>query len=121
MLPRPFRIVIFTLACTVIVWLSLAPTTALPSVTLWDKFEHAGAYLGLALLGAWAFPGRTWPLAGGLFALGVGVEIAQATMGWGRQGDPADALANTIGIALGLLLARGLRELPMVKSRARGE
>lgn len=121
MLPRPFRIVIFTLACTVIVWLSVAPTTALPTVSLWDKFEHAAAYLGLALLGAWAFPGRTWPLAAGLFALGVGVEIAQATMGWGRQGDVLDAVANTVGIVLGLLLARGARELPMVKSRARGE
>jgi VanZ family protein len=121
MIPRFVRIAVFAVACLVIVWLSVAPTSALPTVSLWDKFEHAGAYLGLALLGSWAFPGRAWSLAIGLFALGVGVEIAQASMGWGRQGDPADALANTIGILIGLALARASRELPMVKSRARGE
>lgn len=121
MIPRFIRIALFAAACVVIVYLSVAPTTAIPSVTLWDKFEHAGAYFGLALLGLWAFPERIWRVAIGLFLLGVGVEIAQATMGWGRQGDVLDALANTIGITLGLGLARAIGELPMVKSRARGE
>jgi len=121
MIPRFIRIAVFAAACAVIVWLSVAPTTSLPQVTLWDKFEHAGAYFGLALLGSWAFPGRVWRLAIGLFLLGVGVEIAQATMGWGRTGDPLDALANTIGVALGLGLARLIGERLMVKSPARGE
>lgn len=121
MIPRFIRIALFAAACAVIVWLSVAPTSALPTVSLWDKFEHAGAYFGLALLGSWAFPGRVWRLAVGLFLLGVGVEIAQATMGWGRQGDALDALANTIGMAIGLGLARLIGELPMVKYRARGE
>lgn len=121
MIPRFLRIALFVAACAVIVWLSVAPTTALPSVTLWDKFEHAGAYFGLALLGSWAFPGRVWRLAIGLFLLGVGVEIAQATMGWGRTGDPLDALANTVGVALGMGLARLIGERLMVKSPAPGE
>lgn len=121
MIPRFIRIALFAAACAVIVWLSVAPTTALPTASLWDKFEHAGAYFGLALLGLWAFPGRIWRLAIGLFLLGVGVEIAQATMGWGRQGDALDALANTVGMTFGLGLARVIGELPMVKSRARGE
>lgn len=121
MVPRPLRITVFLAACATIVWLSVAPTTAIPSVNMWDKFEHASAYLGLALIAAWAFRVKSWRLAIGLFALGVGVEIAQATMGWGRQGDVLDAVANSVGIALGLGLARLIGELPMVKSPARGE
>jgi VanZ family protein len=120
MVPRPLRITAFAVACGVIGWLSLAPT--IPGLfTLWDKIEHAVAYLGLALIGAYAFPQRLTRVATGLFLGGVGVEILQSTMGLGRQGDPADALANTIGIATGLLLALVIRERIKVKSPARGE
>ena len=53
MVPRPLRITAFAVACGVIGWLSLAPTTTIPGLfTLWDKIEHAVAYLGLALIGA---------------------------------------------------------------------
>lgn len=121
MIPRPLRLALFIAACATIVWLSLAPTTALPGVNMSDKLEHAAAYGALALLGAWAFQARSWRLALGLFALGVGMEIAQSTMGWGRQGDLLDAAANSLGIALGLGLARLVGERLMVKSPARGE
>ncbi len=121
MLPRPLRIAVFVLACLVVGWASLAPSSALPSVTLWDKVEHLTAYFGLAVIGAYAFPRRLTRLAAGLFGGGVGIEIAQSLMGWGRQGDPADALANTFGIALGLLVTLAIRELIKVKSPARGE
>lgn len=121
MIPPPLRLAVFLAACATIVWLSLAPTTGVPEVNLWDKLQHAGAYLGLALLGTWAVRARSWTLAAGLFALGVGVEIAQGTMGWGRQGDALDALANSVGIALGLGVARVVGERLMVKSPARGE
>lgn len=111
MIPRPFRVLVFVLACLTVVWGSLTPTSALPGVTLWDKFEHAGAYLVLAALGAAAFPSRLRRLAVGLFLGGIGVEVAQSLMGLGRQGDPLDALANTAGIALGLGLALAARRL----------
>ena len=104
--PAPVRIALFALACGVIAWLSLSPTEALPQgLTFWDKAEHALAYLALSLLGAWAFPGRLGRLAVGLVLGGVGVEILQSTMGLGRQGDPFDAVANSTGIAVGLLIA----------------
>lgn len=110
--PRPVRIALFAAACGVIAWLSLSPTEALPQgLTFWDKAEHALAYLGLSLLGAWALPNRLGRLAVGLFLGGVGVEILQATMGLGRQGDPLDAVANSTGIAVGLLIALFLRRL----------
>lgn len=121
MIPRPIRVIVFCVACGIIVWLSLAPTDALPSVSQWDKVEHAGAYAALALLGAWAHRTGPWPVAAGLVALGVGLEIAQSAMGWGRQGDVLDVLANSLGIAVGLGLARLVGERLMVKSPARGE
>ena len=112
MLPTPLRLLLFALACGVIAWLSLSPGEALPQgLTFWDKAEHALAYLALTLLGAWAFPGRLGRLAGGLFLAGVGVEILQSTMGLGRQGDVWDAVANSTGIAAGLLIALAVRRL----------
>ncbi len=110
--PAPIRIALFVVVCAVIAWLSLSPTQALPQgLTFWDKAEHAIAYLALALLGAWAFPGRLGRLAIGLFLGGVGVEILQSTMGLGRQGDAWDAVANSTGIAAGLFIALALRRL----------
>lgn len=105
MIPRPIRLALFAAGCLTILYLSLAPTTAIPSVTLWDKIEHATAYFGLSLLGVWAFPERVRRVVVGLILGGIGVEIAQATMGWGRDGDPLDALANTVGVAIGTGLA----------------
>lgn len=123
MIPRPVRVALFAAACLAVLWLSLSRTSVVvvPGVTLWDKAEHAGAYLTLAILGAWALGGARWSLAVGLFAFGVGVEFAQATMGLGRDGDVLDAAANSLGIALGLGLARLIGERLMVKSPARGE
>ncbi|NBB13890.1 hypothetical protein GVN21_00805 [Caulobacter sp. SLTY] len=106
----PIRIGLFAVACAVIAWLSLSPSQTLPQgLTFWDKAEHALAYLGLALLGACAFPTRLGRLAVGLFIGGVGVEILQSTMGLGRQGDALDALANSVGIAVGLSMALAAR------------
>lgn len=105
MIPRPIRLALFVAGCLTILYLSLAPTTAIPQVTLWDKVEHAVAYFGLSMLGVWAFPERVRRVAIGLVLGGIGVEIAQATMGWGRDGDPLDALANTVGVAIGTALA----------------
>ena len=111
-MPAAVRIAAFAVACCVIAWLSLSPSEALPQgLTFWDKAEHALAYLGLSLLGAWAFPGRLGRLAVGLFLAGVGVEILQSTMGLGRQGDPYDAVANSTGIAVGLLITLAARRL----------
>lgn len=121
MIPRPLRIAAFVLACGVIAWLSLSPTTALPQVSMSDKIEHAIAYFALTLVGAYAFQPRLVRLAIGLFLGGGGVEILQASMGLGRNGDPADAVANSLGIAAGLLVTLAIGELIKVKSPAGGE
>jgi VanZ family protein len=105
MIPRLIRLAVFVIACAAVLYLSLAPTTAIPQVSLSDKIEHTAAYLGLSLLGVWAFPERVRRVAIGLVLGGIGVEFAQAMMGWGRQGDPLDALANTLGVMVGVGLA----------------
>ncbi|MBX3479433.1 MAG: hypothetical protein KF842_03470 [Caulobacter sp.] len=116
--PAPVRITLFALACALIAWLSLAPGEDLPqALTFWDKAEHATAYLGLSLVGAWAFPNRLGRLALGLFLAGIGVEVLQSVMGLGRQGDPVDAVANSVGIAAGLGVVWAVRRLPGLRVR----
>lgn len=89
-----------------IVVASLLPSTSLPSVQVWDKFEHAIAYFALAAwFGGIVRPDRYLRLALALLALGIAVEISQQAMGLGRTADLRDVLANACGIALGLFIA----------------
>lgn len=89
-----------------IVVASLLPSTSLPSVQVWDKFEHAIAYFALAAwFGGIVRPDRYLGLALALLALGIAVEISQQAMGLGRTADLRDVLANACGIALGLFIA----------------
>jgi VanZ family protein len=89
-----------------IVVASLLPSSSLPSVQVWDKFEHAIAYFALAAwFGGVVRPDRYLRLALVLLALGIAVEIAQQAMGLGRTAEPRDVLANGVGIALGLIVA----------------
>lgn len=85
---------------------SLMPAASLPHTGVSDKYEHAIAYALLSLWFAGLYPRSRYVVIGlGLFAMGVGIEFAQAAMPLGRQGDYRDALANTAGILVGLLLA----------------
>ncbi len=87
--------------------LSLIPAPSLPGVGLWDKLQHALAYLALAFTGAIAFPDRRrhgW-LCLGLLVLGASLEGLQSLIP-GRFGSVEDMLANAVGVGLGLALAR---------------
>jgi VanZ family protein len=87
--------------------LSLTPSDALPGIELWDKLQHVLAYLILAVTGAVAFPGRRslpW-LAVGLLILGCVLEAIQAFIP-SRTASFDDAIANAIGVGLGLVIAR---------------
>jgi VanZ family protein len=69
-----------------------------------DKLGHLLAY---ATLSAWAMmlfaTRRAWALAAvALVALGVGLEFAQGALTDYRLADPRDAVANTLGVLLGL-------------------
>ncbi|BCS94444.1 hypothetical protein DSLASN_00760 [Desulfoluna limicola] len=82
--------------------LSLVPVTGSLAVNIWDKAQHAGAYLYLTLL-VWAAsePRRlTIRHAALLMAYGIGIEGLQAGLPW-RSFSIMDMVANATGITLG--------------------
>jgi VanZ family protein len=85
---------------------SLVPGQKLPQTGVSDKFEHTVAYALLTLWFAGIYPRGSYLRVGiGMFALGVALEFAQGAMPFGRQTDPRDVVANSLGVAVGLTIA----------------
>lgn len=88
----------------IVVVLSLAPSVPMPDVPDGDKLGHFLAYFALAASAVQLY--ARWPAllgAGiGLVLLGIGLEYAQGALTDTRMQDPADALANTLGVIAGL-------------------
>lgn len=84
----------------------LLPAHELPKTGLSDKLEHVLAFAVLAFWFGSILVRRdlAW-LALSLVAFGAVIELGQATMGWGRHADARDVVADTAGVAAGLLLA----------------
>ena len=101
-LTRRIGCTVFVVGIVVLAVLLLTPGDDLPNV-LWDKLEHGLAFGVLAFTGAVAFPGRSslLRLGFGLPCLGILFEILQ-TFVPGREAAVGDALADTIGVAIGL-------------------
>lgn len=89
----------------VVVCLMPPPPLALPQNS--DKVEHFLAYFLLAGSAVQLFRrGRALAWAGiGLVLMGVGIEIAQGALTQTRMADPADAVANGVGVVAGLATA----------------
>lgn len=91
-----------------VVVLSLGSPPPAPDVPASDKWQHLVVYGLLSLTAVQLFrPGR--PLlvvAAALVLLGIGLEIAQGTLTTDRMMDWRDAVANTLGVGLGLLTSR---------------
>ena len=79
-----------------------------------DKLSHLAGHGSMAAYFAGLVPMRRWwKIFVFLLLLGVAIELAQYWMNVGREADARDVLANSIGAALGLLLARlGLARWP---------
>ena len=96
---------LWTAAVAAVCAASLVPMSSLPSVPAGtDKLEH---FVGYALLAAGAVQlfGRRLSLLSAcvtLALMGVGLEYLQGRMGLGRAMDTRDALANTLGVLVGL-------------------
>jgi VanZ family protein len=104
--PRTWLVIGWLLVAAAAV-LSLMPAQSLPPVGVSDKFEHSLGYAMLTLWFAGMYPrSRYLHIAIGMFMLGVAIEYLQGAMNWGRYRDYHDVLANCIGIASGLLIAR---------------
>jgi VanZ family protein len=108
-LPFALKVAVVLVCLAVLSWLSLAPSDELPKVNIWDKVEHAVAYTILAGVGAALFPNRLLAVLAVCFGYGVLIEMAQGSMGFGRQCDWHDVLANTLGALTALAVAAALR------------
>jgi len=93
------------LAIAVVIAVCLMPPPPLPPLPdNSDKLEHLLAYFLLAAGAVQLFAARRALLSAalGLVALGIGIEFAQGLLTATRAADPLDALANTVGVTLGL-------------------
>jgi hypothetical protein len=76
-------------------------------------FPYADKVVHLAVFGLVAFLGRgvgirAWVIGGILVAHAVVSEVIQATLLPARSGDPVDALADIVGVGLGLAVAAAI-------------
>lgn len=104
-LPRPLRMALYALACCILLYLTLAPAHEVPGADLvWDKAEHATAWAVLTGVGLALSTRRRWAIGAFAFVFGAVVEVLQATMGLGRNGDWRDLLADSVGILAAYLI-----------------
>jgi VanZ family protein len=90
--------------------LALSPAPYLPPALFdwWDKAQHAIGFGTLAVLAVSAYPNVSKLRIGlMLVASGVLIEVLQHLGGY-RFGDWQDAVADGVGVVLGLLLAQGV-------------
>lgn len=105
---RPWwRLTLALLLCAV-TWLALAPAPPRLLSTGWDKLNHGLAFSTLALAAAMGFAAAWWRIGAALLAYGGLIELLQAFLP-PREADLADLMTDGLGIAVGLLLAGGLR------------
>ncbi|KAF1712122.1 hypothetical protein CSC70_00900 [Pseudoxanthomonas kalamensis DSM 18571] len=100
---------LWLLAVATVIWVCLAPRPPLevPLPENGDKLEHLLAYFVLMAGAVQLFATRRallW-VAVGLFLLGIGIEWAQGAWTSTRSADVWDAVADTLGIGLGLATA----------------
>jgi VanZ family protein len=91
--------------------LALSPAPYLPPLDVfnwWDKAQHAIGFGTLAVLAVLAYPQVSkLRISGWLMVQGVVIEVLQFFSGY-RYGDWQDAVADGVGVLLGLLLVRVL-------------
>jgi VanZ family protein len=115
-LPRPVRLAVYVLACVILLYLTLAPGKDVPGVGLiWDKAEHAIAWAVLTGAGLLLSTKRRWAIPLFAFLFGAAVEILQAVMPLGRDGDVMDLIADTVGIVTAWLVWRLMVRLGWVR------
>jgi membrane associated rhomboid family serine protease len=107
---------LFALVCVVSLWVLFSPGSDTPSIAVSDKLVHGTLFAALALTGALAGV-PVLALAPGLVVYAGVSEVLQAVLPIDRDGDWHDALADVIGVLIGLLLAMAWRRR-QVKNRA---
>lgn len=114
--PRPLRLGIYALACVILLYLTLAPGKDVPGVGLiWDKAEHAIAWAVLTGAGLLLSTRRRWAIGVFAFVFGAAIEVLQAILPFGRDGDWHDLAADTVGIVAAYAVWLVWRRLGWVK------
>jgi len=72
-----------------------------PSVIPLDKLAHLLLFAGFAGLWLKSYPRSLLKIAIAGLLLGLGIEMAQSALNWGRMGDGADFFADCVGLLLG--------------------
>ena len=113
-----FLKVLFWMSFVTINILALSPAPYLPPLEIfnwWDKAQHAIAFATLAVMAVLAYPEALMRrIAFLLIVQGVLIEVLQFFSGY-RYGDWQDALADGVGVLLGLGLVAWLRKLEWFK------
>ena len=84
------------------------PTETPPLFPHDDKVFHALAFSGIGASWWWATH-RVRVVAVVGIVMAVGTEVVQGMLPWPRAMDPLDMLADVVGVAAGLWVARRLR------------
>ena len=109
---------IFWLCFVALNALALSPAPYIPPLEIfnwWDKAQHAIAFAALAVLAVLAYPESSKRrIAFLLIGQGVLIEVLQYFSGY-RYGDWQDALADGVGVLLGLGLVAWLMRLEWFK------
>lgn len=110
-LPAALRFAAYGAAVGVLLYLTQAPAKMLPRETLWDKAEHAIAWFVLTAVGLAFWPARPGRVAAFAFGFGALVEVLQASLPFGRDGDVRDLIADSVGILAALVIWAAVRRL----------
>lgn len=102
-LPHPIFVLGYALTISAVSVLSLIPSPEVATPDGSDKAAHLIAYGAVAFCAGLGFKSWKPRLLAGLAAFGLGVflEFAQATW-FARNGSVWDAVANALGVSLGL-------------------
>jgi len=86
------------------IYICLVPGRELPAAFEWnDKSSHLVGHGLMALYFSGLVARRSWwKIFLFLLLLGTAIEFAQYSMHAGREGDPRDVVANSLGALLGL-------------------
>lgn len=110
---RPFfRYALLVVYLLCIIALSLLPPQDLPKIQLFngaDKLVHFMMYLIFSVLGCWALKAEEnrygiWLIVPLTVGWGIMMEFIQLEMGVGRSFSWYDIMANTTGVAVGIII-----------------
>jgi VanZ family protein len=96
---------IFGLGLVLTTVLLLMPSYTVPKAfNFYDKAQHSLVFVTLALAGLMAFPNRVKAVCFGLCFYGGLMEVCQSQLTTTRHGDAVDWLADSAGVAAGLVI-----------------